>query len=138
MGKPIRFETEYVANFEDLDINAHVTTSRYSSIFLQHRFSGLRQIGLDLRTINDLPVAIYTTKIDIEFLRPVFAEQRVLIQSEVTEWDEKSCEVLCKMHDERDKLTTKCRMLFSCIDKKNNKPTTWPEDFKRKFFIEGE
>jgi acyl-CoA thioesterase FadM len=47
--------TSHRASFLVLDPFGHMNTAHYLSFFLEHRFSALREIGLDLTAIGSCP-----------------------------------------------------------------------------------
>ena len=117
MQQPVRFETTHRPRFSDLDPFGHVNTERYVGYFLEHRFTGLRErLGLDLKTISNLPVAFVIGSLQIEFLRPLIGDLPFTIQSQVIEWGEKDCMIECALFDSRGKEATRCKMRCVCVE----------------------
>jgi YbgC/YbaW family acyl-CoA thioester hydrolase len=130
---PVRFESSHHPTFDDLDPFGHLGSLRYLSLFLEHRWTALRAIGLDLATVAKLPIAFVTKDIALSFKRPVRGDQELRIASSVVSWGEKDCVVHCEMHA-ADRVAATCEITLVCVGKEDQRPMPWPSDFKARFF----
>ena len=133
--QPIYFETRHRVRFRDVDPYGHMNMSYYLTYFSDHRFEGMRQfIGLDFREIEALPVAFHIRNAEIEYLRPLVADQEFMIRSHVAELKRSQCIVAFEMLDADLQKVATCRMRTGCIDKASGRPCGWPEGLMERFF----
>lgn len=135
---PIVFTTQGRATFSEVDPFGHVNTQHYLAYYLNHRFTGLREeIGLDLKTLAELPVAFFTSKVEIDFIKPLFGDDEYNITSQFDEFGVSNCLVSMTMKSaKRDTVISKCRLTMVCVDPRLGKPVSWPSDLVQKFFRE--
>ena len=133
--KPRLYRSKHRCSFIELDPFGHMNTLYYLSHYLEHRFTGMREVsGLDLRKISELPFIFVTKDLKIEFVRSVLADSTFAIESEIDTWQENSCTVSCRMLTEEGKLLSKCSFTFTCILKGSNQSGPWPKGVKELFF----
>lgn len=133
--KPKQFDTTHVAKFREIDPYGHMNTVYYLDYFIEHRFEGMRSIGIDLHVINDLPVAFFMKTVKLDLAMPVLAEEHFKITSKVSDIHEKGAIVLCDMVScKTEKKHASCQFDLICVDKKNQRPCPWPYDFMALFF----
>jgi len=132
---PKIFKSTHRCSFIELDPFGHMNTVFYLSHYIEHRFTGMREeSGLDLKAIEQLPFVFVTKDLKIDFIRSVLGDDIFIIESHVSAWHEKECQVLCKMMSKDGKLFSKCEFTFTCILKSNKKPGPWPTGTKEMFF----
>lgn len=132
---PIVFRTVHRIRFSDLDPYNHVSTGNYAIYFVDHRMQGLRDnIGWDLETLAKLPFMVWVRRLEIDFLRPVQADQEVTITSFVREFSGPDALVECTMADTDGQAMSKCLMTVAYIDKATRRSAPWPPEHAGLFF----
>jgi acyl-CoA thioester hydrolase len=135
MKSPVEFETKHRVKFSELDPYQHMNSEHYPSYFLEHRMIGLREnLGWDLKTMMKLAFAVYLRRIEVDYLRPVFGDQEIIIKSHVREFVGTDAFIECSMTDINQKNLSRCLMVAACIDMKTNKPMDWPSETMALFF----
>jgi acyl-CoA thioesterase FadM len=135
MMKPKLYKSTHRCSFIELDPFGHMNTLYYLSHYLEHRFTGMREVsGLDLRKISQLPFIFVTKDLKIEFIRSIMGDSVFTIESEIDTWSDTSCTVACRMITEDGKLLSKCTFTFTCIHKGSNQAGPWPDGIKELFF----
>ncbi|MER6434619.1 thioesterase family protein [Streptomyces sp900105245] len=77
--KTIVWKTVHHIKFSDLDLFGHMGTGRYASYFVGHRMQSLAtDIGWDIEKLEDVGFMMWMRRIEIDFLRPVHANQSVI------------------------------------------------------------
>lgn len=132
---PIIFETRHTVRFREVDPYGHMNMAHYLTYFSDHRFEGMKTfIGLDYREIDALPVAFHIRNVELEYLRPLFADQDFTIRSFVSELKHGQCYVDFEMLDGDSQVVSKCKMRIGCIDKTSGRPCIWPKGLMERFF----
>lgn len=132
---PKIFSTEHIAKFREIDPYGHMNTVYYLDYFIEHRFEGMRSIGITLDVIKDLPVAFYMKTVQLDMAMPVFAEQTFQITSSIQDLHEKAVIVSCEMVSGESKLQhATCQFDLVCVDKTSQRPCAWPHEFLALFF----
>lgn len=132
---PIIFETKSRAKFSEIDPFGHVNTQHYLAYYLDHRFTGLREVlDLGLVNISKLEVIFVVSNVSINFLRPLYGDEEFKITSFVSQKEDTQCLIEATMTNSRDKEVSTCNIQLTCIDKKTNKVTPWPEAVIGKFY----
>jgi acyl-CoA thioester hydrolase len=135
LGKPIVFKTVHRVQFSDLDPYNHVGTSRFGAYFVDHRMRGLSErLGWDVATLMALPFAVWARRLEIDFVRPVLAEQDVTITSFVREFRGPDAFIECTMVDAQGKTLSRALMIVACVDKSTNRGMDWPADATALFY----
>ena len=133
--EPLVFETKGRATFSDLDPYGHVNNTHYFSYFMAHRFEAMRiYLGWDLMTIHKLPIAFFIKKTEIEYIRPLLFDHEYTIQSYISELSSSSAHLTMDMKDDQGHIIAACQVVLVCIDKKTQKPCSWPEEVISKFY----
>lgn len=132
--KPVRFQTTHRARFSEIDPYGHLNTVHYLEYFLDHRFTGLRGLGMDLRSLAQIPVAFYMKELNLTFQRSVRADEEFQITSWVDEWGASQCHVTCEMSNAKGERLAGCTFVLVCIDTVTKAPCRWPDDVKNRFF----
>ncbi len=136
--KPLVFTTTHRVQFSDLDPYNHVGTGRFATYFVDHRMQGLSQrIGWDAATLSALPYAVWARRLEIDFVRPVLADQEITITSFVREFRGADAFIECTMADETGKTLSRALMIVACVDKATNRGTEWPPEAKALFYEGG-
>lgn len=132
---PIVFRSVHRIRFSDLDPYDHVSTGNYAIYFVDHRMQGLRDhIGWDLATLATLPFMVWVRRMEIDFLRPVRADQEITITSFVREFRGADVLIDCTMADSAGKPVSRCLMTVAHVDKATQRSTPWPEDRMALFY----
>ena len=132
---PVIFETRHRARFREIDGYGHMNMTHYVTYISDHRFQGMRDVlGLGFKELDELPVAFFIRQFEIEYLRPLMADQEFLIRSHVAELLRSQCYVDFEMTgDDGAKIAT-ARMRIGCIIKATGKPGGWPAGLMERFF----
>ncbi len=132
---PAVYETVHRVRFSDLDPYQHMRTAVYSAYYMDHRMEGLREnVGWDLKTLATLPFMLWTTKLEIDFLRSVVGDQEMVIRSFVREFRGPDAHIECSMIDEKGRPLSQCRMIVACIDRNTNRSMDWPAETMALFY----
>lgn len=132
---PIVFRSTHRIRFSDLDPYNHVSTGNYAIYFVDHRMQGLRdRIGWDLAALAALPFMVWVRRLEIDFLRPVLADQEIIITSFVREFRGADALIECTMSDTTGKPLARCLMTVAHVDKATNRATDWPPDRMALFY----
>jgi acyl-CoA thioester hydrolase len=116
-----------------------MSTARYATYFVDHRMQGLRDfIGWDLAALQALPFMVWVRHLEIDFLRPVHADQEVIITSFVSEFRGPDARIECTMVDSAGTQLSRCVMTVAHVDKATSRATDWPPDRMALFFAEKE
>jgi acyl-CoA thioester hydrolase len=127
--KPIVFTTTHRVQFSELDPYNHVGTGRFGIYFVDHRMRGLSErIGWDVTALAALPFAVWVRRLEIDFIRPVLADQEVTITSFVREFRGPDATIECTMVDSSDKTVSRAVMTVACVDKTTSRAKDWPAD----------
>ncbi len=132
---PIVYKTTHRVRFSELDPYNHVNTGQYATYFADHRMAGLRDnVGWDLKTLGTLPFMVWVRKLEIEFLRPLRADQEITITSFVRDFHGPDAQIECTMLDASEKTVSRCLMTVAYVDKQTNRSADWPLDVAALFF----
>ena len=136
--KPIVFTTTHRVRFSELDPYNHVGTGRFATYFVDHRMQGLSlHIGWDVATLSSLPFAVWVRRLEIDFIRPVLADQEITITSFVREFRGADAMIECTMADTAGKTLSRAVMVAACVDKATNRGTDWPAETIALFYERG-
>ena len=132
---PIVFKSAHRVRFSDLDLYNHVSTANYAAYFVDHRMQGLRDyIGWDAQTLAALPFMVWLRRLEIDFIRPVQADQEIGITSFVRDFSGSDAIIECTMTNADGKTMSRCLMTVAFVDKQTNRATDWPPDVAALFF----
>ena len=132
---PIVFKTTHRIRFSDLDLYNHVSTAKYAAYYVDHRMQGLRDyIGWDTKALATLPFMVWIRRLEIDFIRPVRADQEIIITSFVRAFSGSDAAIECSMVDPAGKSLSRCLMTVAFVDKETNRATDWPPDVTALFF----
>ena len=132
---PLVFTTTHRIQYSDLDPYQHVSTGRYAILFVDHRMQGLSQrIGWDVATLATRPFAAWVRRLEIDFVRPVLADQEVTITSSVREFRGPDAFIDCAMTDATGKLLSRALMIVACVDKATSRGMDWPAEEAARFY----
>ena len=135
---PKIFRSVHRAYFSELDLYRHMNSEHYFKYFLNHRFQGMRDNGLSLQKIMDLPIAFVLRKTEVDYLKPIHGDEPFVITSHVAELKSFTALVSCYMKSEEDEVLSTCKMHLVCLDKKTQKPIKWPKGLFETYFFEPE
>jgi acyl-CoA thioester hydrolase len=133
--KPIVFTSTHRIKFSELDPYNHVSTGRYATYFVDHRMQGLRDfIGWDAAALAEAPFMIWVRRLEIDFVRPVQADQEITITSFVREFHGPDAVIECTMTDADGKIASRCLMTVAHVDKATHRASDWPREREALFF----
>ena len=136
--KPLVFTTAHRVQFSELDPYNHVGTGRFATYFVDHRMQGLSQhIGWDVATLSALPYAVWARRLEIDFVRPVLADQEITITSFVREFRGADAFIECTMIDAAGKTLSRALMVVACVDKATHRGVDWPAEAMALFYEAG-
>src|SRR3974390_1769609 len=129
MAAPIVFRPAHRIQFSDLDPYNHVSTAEYARYYIDHRMQGLRDyIGWDTTAILAVPFMVFIKRIEIDYVRPVQANQEITITSFVREFGGKDAFIECTMVDASGTVVSRCNMTATYIEKATGRAADWPPD----------
>ena len=132
---PIVFKSTHRIRFSDLDPYNHVSTAKYATYYVDHRMQGLRDhIGWDSKALASLPFMVWIRRLEIDFIRPVGADQEVSITSFVREFSGSDAVIEGTMVDAAGKTLSRCLMTVAYVDRQTNRAADWPADVTALFF----
>lgn len=132
---PIVFKSTHRIQFSDLDPYNHVGTAKYAAYYVDHRMQGLCQyIGWDLKALGTLPFMVWVRRLEIDYLRPVRADQEITITSFVRAFSGPDALIECAMVDAAGNNLSRCRMTVAHVDKQTHTATDWPPERAALFF----
>lgn len=127
--KPLVFTTTHRVQFSDLDPYNHMGTGRFATYFVDHRMEGLsRRVGWDVAALTALPFAVWVRRLEIDFVRPVLADQEITITSFVRDFKGADAFIECTMTDMAGKTLSRALMVAACVDKATGRGTDWPAE----------
>ncbi len=133
--QPIVFTTTHRVQFSGLDPYNHVGTGRFATYFVDHRMQGLSErIGWDVAALNASPFAVWVRRLEIDFIRPVLADQEITITSFVREFRGPDAFIECTMTNGSGKALSRALMVATCVDKTTSRGMDWPADAIALFF----
>ncbi len=132
---PRVFKTSHRIRFSDLDPYNHMTTGQYATYYVDHRMEGLRDhVGWDLKALGTLPFMTWVRRMEIDYVKPVRADEEITITSFVREFRGPDAIIECTMADTAGKTLSRCLMTVACVDKQTNRAMDWPPDAAALFF----
>jgi acyl-CoA thioester hydrolase len=135
---PAVHSSTHRVKFSDLDPYRHMRTARYAAYFVDHRLDALReQAGWDLATLETLPFMTFVRRLDIEFVRPVVGDQRIVIESSVREFAGPDAHIECTLSTADGAVAARCRMVVAYVDRATRRGADWPADVQAPFFVRG-
>jgi acyl-CoA thioester hydrolase len=133
--KPIVFESRHRIRFSDLDPYNHVSTAKYATYFVDHRMQGVRdRLGWSVEQLGALPFMVFVRRLEIDYVRPVRADQEVTITSFVREFRGPDALVECRMVDAAGKEASRCFMAVAYVDRQTIRAADWPADVAALFY----
>jgi acyl-CoA thioester hydrolase len=135
MPAPLVFETKHRIKFSDLDPYHHMSTARYAAYYVDHRMEGVRDyLGWDIKALAGLPFMVWVRRLEIDYVRPVVADQEITITSFVREFRGPDAIVECRMVNAAGKEMSRCLMIVACVERETNRAQDWPADAMALFF----
>ncbi|SIO27458.1 acyl-CoA thioesterase [Agromyces cerinus] len=136
---PIVYETTHRIAFSELDPFQHVSTGNYARYFADHRMEGLaRYAGWDLPALGTLGFMTWVRRMEIDFIRPLTADQDVSITSFVREFRGPDAMIECTMTDAAGTTVSRCLMIVAHVDARTRRATDWPDELQALFFEAGD
>jgi acyl-CoA thioesterase FadM len=111
-----------------------MNTGAFLDVFLEHRFAGLREIGLDLGAIAKLSVIFVVQKANLEFKQAIYGDEEFTIESKVVEFGDRDCSVRCEMQNASGRVAATCDLTLVCVSKETRKPVTWDSSLVDRFY----
>jgi len=134
-SKPVVYETTHRIAFSELDPFQHVSTGNYARYFTDHRMEGLaKYAGWDLPTLGTLGFMTWIRRMEIDFIRPVNADQEITITSFVREFHGPDAMIECTMTDAAGTTVATCLMVVAHVDATTRRATDWPAEHEALFF----
>ena len=132
---PIVYETTHRIAFSELDPFQHVSTGNFARYFTDHRMEGLtKHAGWDLDSYGSLGFMIWVKRMEIDFLRPVGADQEITIRSFVREFAGADAIIECTMTDAAGTTVSTCLMVATHVDAQTRRASDWPDEHTAIFF----
>lgn len=133
--KPVVYETTHRVAFSELDPFQHLSTGNYARYFTDHRMQGLaKYAGWDLQTLGTLGFMTWLRRMEIDFIKPVGADQKITITSFVREFHGPDAMIECTMTDAAGTTASTCFMVVAYVDARTRRATAWPDEFQALFF----
>lgn len=133
--KPVVYATTHRIAFSELDPFQHVSTGNYARYFTDHRMEALaKHAGWDLTTYGSLGFMIWVKRMEIDFIRPVGADQVVSITSFVREFRGPDAIIECTMTDAAGTTVATCLMVATHVDAQTRRSSDWPDEHAALFF----
>lgn len=124
--QPIVFTTTHRVRFSELDIYEHVSTAYYGTYYVDHRMQALRErFGWDFAAIAALPFMVWVKRMEIDFIRPVAADEEITITSFVRTFEGAYAAIECRMVDRAGQDLSRCVMTVARVDKGTLRPAPW-------------
>jgi acyl-CoA thioester hydrolase len=102
-------------------------TAAYAGYFIDHRMDAIReQAGWSAEMVDTLPFMVYTRRMEIDFVRPVVADQVVEISSSVRDFEGADANIECVMEDQAGATLARCRIVVTYVDRATGRPADWP------------
>ncbi len=134
-GKPIEFETRHRVRFREIDAYGHMNMAYYLLYYTDHRFEGMRRfVKMDFKELEGMSIAFHVRSVEIEYLRPLIADQEFVIRSHISEMKRSQCIVDFKLTDLDEQLVSTAKMRIGCINKQSLRPCGWPEGVMERYF----
>jgi acyl-CoA thioester hydrolase len=104
-----------------------MSTAHYATYYVDHRMEGVRDnLGWDAKTLTELPYMVWVRRLEIDYIRPVQADQEITITSSVREFRGQDAMVECVMADAGGKPLSRCRMNVAYVDRADTRAKEWP------------
>ncbi len=130
----IVFETNHSPRFDDFDPYGHMSSTSYLSYFNENRMIGhIKILGISHSYLKNLGINFFLRSANIEFIKPVFYQEDLIIRSWLESTDDSMANVRCEMLDKNNNIKSICQMKICCVDQKNGRPKNWPEEFLSMF-----
>ncbi|HXW97965.1 MAG TPA: thioesterase family protein, partial [Gemmatimonadales bacterium] len=88
-------------------------------------------------TLETLPFMVWVRRLEIDFVRPVRADQEITITSFVREFRGADALIECTMAASDGKAVSRCLMIVAYVDKKTNRASDWPAEHQALFYEKG-
>ena len=135
MPAPLVFRTTHRIRFSDVDAYQHMSTAKYATYYVDHRMAGVRDnLGWDTKTFAALPYMVVVRRLEIDYVRPVRADQDITITSFVREFRGPDALVECTMVDAAGKPASRCLMTVAFVDRGTSRAKDWPADVMALFY----
>ncbi|GAA1805937.1 acyl-CoA thioesterase [Agromyces neolithicus] len=133
--KPVVYETTHRIAFSELDPFQHLSTGNYARYFTDHRMEGLaKHAGWNLESYGSLGFMIWVKRMEIDFRRPVGADQEITITSFVREFAGTDAFIECTMTDAAGTTIAACLMVATHVDAQTRRASDWPAEHEALFF----
>ena len=136
-GRPVVYETTHRIAFSELDPFQHLNTGSYARYFTDHRMEGLaKYAGWDLAALGSQGFMTWIRRMEIDFHRPVNADQEITITSFVRDFHGPDAMIECTMTDAAGTTVATCLMVVAHVDARTRRATDWPAEHEALFFEE--
>ncbi len=121
--------TSIQVRFNDIDIMAHVNNSVYQNYFDTARmkyFEEVFQQKMDWKKRT-----LILAKITIEYINPIFLEEKIIVQSKIHTLGNKSIQMVQEIiNSETNEIKAKNEAVLVAFDVIGNKPISLPNDWR--------
>jgi acyl-CoA thioesterase FadM len=88
------------------------------------------KLGWDLKVISGFACRFVTSKIELEFISPLYVDEEFEIRSSIVEFQGRTCIVELRMlRGNSATCIARSKMELACVDKKSGVPIDWPQNF---------
>lgn len=132
-----KFDTEIVVRPHEIDYNRHVHQSVYFDYLVHARIDQMRRCyKMPIEEFFRRGYSWTTKSIHIEYLKPLFFAERIIVRTWIAEVGEKSVHVQFQiLKKETEEKATEGNAVFVLINAKTGKPEIIPEDIRKKYTI---
>ncbi len=134
--RPIVFETRHRCRFREMDVHGHMNMTHYVTYYADHRFEGMRTyVDLGYEQLDALEIAFHIRQFEVEYLKPLVADQEIVIRSFIGDMGRAQCTVEFEMLDALTMTTVStARMRVACIIKATGRLGGWPAGLMERFY----
>lgn len=132
---PLRFKSLYRVTFMDLDAYGHMGSANIVRALIDHRFSQMRDVlGWTFQMTQEFKSGFYTQRFDIQYLRPLFVDETIEIESWISELSDMQCIVSFEVRKQKAKLAVSAAMTLGNVDKSTGRLIPWDPNLVSLFY----
>lgn len=122
-------EVKIRVRYAETDRMGYVYYGNYAQYFEVGRVEGLRQLGMNYKTMEDSGVMLPVYTFNIKYFKPAFYDELLTIKSIIKEIPSARISFEYETYNEKSELLNKADTTLVFIDKKTNKPCNAPQEF---------
>jgi acyl-CoA thioester hydrolase/thioesterase-3 len=132
-----KFDTEIMVRPSEIDINGHVHQSVYLDYILFARYDQMRRCyKMSMEQFFKMGYSWATRCAHLEFQRPVFLGETIIVRTWVEEIKQKSVKVCFQiLRKETEQVAAEGYGIYVLVNKKTGKPEAIPEIALKKYSI---